>query len=207
MRSDAGQPGPERGGPGMAALDDAALVAAWRADPEGPRGRQAVSALLARHRRRVLAWCWEVVRDRELALDLAQDVLVSAWKALGSYEEKQRFAAWLFTIARNRCLSELRRRRVPLAEEAVLELVADARPGPDAQLAQRSDGEALLRLVRETLTREEQDALWLRCYEGLPVEAITRRLGLSEASGARAVLQRARRKLRAALGRADDGEG
>ena len=100
---------------------------------------------------------------------------------------------------RNRCLSELRRRRVPMAEEAVLELIADGGPGPDEELERRLAARDMLQFVADTLDRQEQDALMLRCWEGLPVEVITRRLGLTEAAGARAVLQRARRKLRAAL--------
>ncbi len=178
---------------------DAALVAAFQRDPQGEAGRQAASRLLARYRRRVLAWCWRTVGDREAALDLAQEVMISAWRNLDTYRDDDRFGAWLFTITRNRCLSELRRRRVPVAEGAVLELIADQGPGPDEDLERRLAAQDMLRFVADTLDRQEQDALMLRCYEGLPVEVITRRLGLTEASGARAVLQRARRKLRSAL--------
>ena len=52
--------------------------------------------------------------------------------------------------------------------------------------------------IRDELEPQEQEALWLRCFEGLSVDAITEVLAVREASGARAVLQRARRKLRAA---------
>lgn len=185
--------------------DDAGLLAIWRAAPDAPEGRDAVSQLLGRYRRRVLAWCWQVVRDRELALDLAQDVMICAWRGLGSYQEQDRFSAWLFTIARNRCRSELRRRRPPAAGSSIFELLEDPRPGPEERLAQQLDEETLLEMVRHTLTPQEQDALWLRCFEGLSVDAITRRLEIQEASGARAVLQRARRKLRAALARDRQG--
>ncbi len=190
--------------------DDRSLVVAFQRDPDGEAGRRAVSLLLDRYRRRVLVWCWQVVRNRETALDLAQEVLVSAYRNLCGYEEQDHFDSWLFAIARNRCLSELRRRQVPVAEAAVLELVADPGPGPDVRFERELEAQELQRLVRETLTPLEQEALRLRCYEGLPVETITRRLELREASGARAVLQRARRKLRAALAGApapEDGEG
>ncbi|MFO7609284.1 MAG: sigma-70 family RNA polymerase sigma factor [Candidatus Krumholzibacteriia bacterium] len=186
---------------------DEALVRAFQRDPEGEAGRQAASRLLARYRPRVLAWCWRTLGDREAALDTAQEVLLSAWRSLPRYREDDRFGAWLFTIARNRCLSELRRRRVPMAEEAVLDLIADEGPGPDEALERRLAAQDMLRFVAATLDRQEQDALMLRCWEGLPVEVITRRLGLDEASGARVVLQRARRKLRAALERGQASQG
>jgi RNA polymerase sigma-70 factor (ECF subfamily) len=185
--------------------DDRDLVICFQQDPEGPAGRQAVSRLLERYRRRVLAWCWQVVKDREVALDLAQDVLVSAYQNLPRYTERQRFSAWLFAIARNRCLSELRRRRIPQGGEAVLELLADPGARPDQVLERKLDEETLLRVVAETLTPLESEALWLRCYEGLAVETITRRLDITESTGARAVLQRARRKLRRVMPNGGNG--
>ncbi len=178
---------------------DAALVTTFQRDPTSEVGRQAASRLLARYRQRVLVWCWRTLGDREEALDLAQEVLLSAWRNLDTYRDDDRFGAWLFTITRNRCLSELRRREVPVAEDAVLELIADPGPAPDEDLERRLAAQDMLRFVAATLDRQEQDALMLRCYEGLPVDVITRRLGLTEASGARAILQRARRKLRSAL--------
>ncbi|MEZ4388073.1 MAG: sigma-70 family RNA polymerase sigma factor [Candidatus Krumholzibacteriia bacterium] len=185
--------------------DDRDLVLQYQRDPQGAAGRRAAAQLVARYQRRVLAWCWRLVGDRDTALDLAQDTLLTVWRRLDEYDERGKFGAWVFMVARNRCLSELRRRKVPLAGEAVLELVADPGPRPDAVLERRLLGEDLERLLAQHLTPLEQDALWLRCYEGLPVEVITRRLGLVEKAGARTVLQRARRKLRAAL-RVSEGD-
>jgi RNA polymerase sigma-70 factor (ECF subfamily) len=194
--------------PGGGGDGDGELVATFQRSPGSETGRQAASRLLGRYRQRVLAWCWRVSGDREAALDLSQEVLLNAYNRLNDYEHDGRFGAWLFTIARNRCLSELRRRRIPLAEEAVLELVADPTPAPDQELERRIEAEKLLDLVQETLTPAESTAVWLRCYEGLSVDAITRRLALDQKSGARGLLQRARRKLRAALsGRKADRQG
>jgi RNA polymerase sigma-70 factor (ECF subfamily) len=196
---------PDGTGTGDGEPSDRDLVRTYQADPDGGAGREAAARLLTRYQRRVLAWCWRMVGDRDTALDLAQDALLSVWRNLSNYEDDGRFGAWIFMVTRNRCLSELRRRKVPLGGEAVLELVADPGPRPDQALERRTLGENLENLLREHLTPQEQDAIWLRCYEGLPVDAITRRLGLTEASGARAVLQRARRKLRAVLDRQEGG--
>jgi len=184
---------------------DRELVQVHQRDPASSAGRAAASQLLVRYRQRVLVWCWRLVHEREAALDLAQEVMLSVWRNLGEYDERGQFGAWVFMVARNRCLSELRRRKVPLAENAVLEMVADSGPRPDEVLERKLVGEELERLVVDTLTVLEQDALWLRCYEGLSVEVITRRLGITEKTGARAVLQRARRKLRAALAAGEGG--
>ena len=65
---------------------------------------------------------------------------------------------------------------------------------------QRSEG-WLLRIIRDELAPEEQQAIWLRCVERMPLDEVTRVMKLDGASGARAVLQRARRKIRAAMER------
>ena len=74
--------------------------------------------------------------------------------------------------------------------------------GSPATLYQDQEEEAnLLRLMDETLDPDERAAIWLRCFENLPVDEITEVLDLKGASGARGVLQSARIKLRAAIER------
>ncbi len=168
-------------------------------DPEGEAGREASCALLGRYTRPVYRFCLGLIRDPDLAEDLAQEILLSAWKNIARFEGWGSFSAWIFVISRNRCRNALRRPSLTRDDATWPEILSDPRPGPDRELEEREEEDALLRVVREHLTAEEQDALWLRCYERLPVDEITRLLGIRHATGARAVLQTARRKLRAAL--------
>jgi len=161
--------------------------------------REAASRLLGRYGDLVYSWCRRYVGDHERALDMAQEVLLSAYRNLPRYRPRGRFGTWLFVIARNRCLSEMRR---PSARELLgldLDRIPHGNPDPESALEDAEGRDRILRLMRERLDRTEQDALALRAFERLPVESITRMLELRDASGARAVLQRARRKLRAAL--------
>jgi RNA polymerase sigma factor (sigma-70 family) len=180
---------------------DEALLEAALAGSDQSAKEDAAAKLLGRYQRRVYLWCFRLVRDHEHAVDLAQDVLISAWRHLDSYSGRSRFSSWLFAVARNRCLSELRRPTLAFDPEFDLEDLRDQRRGPEQELLERQDEEALLDLIRDELAPVEQEALWLRCFEGVPVETITEILDVREASGARSVLQRARRKLRSALRR------
>jgi DNA-directed RNA polymerase specialized sigma24 family protein len=72
---------------------------------------------------------------------------------------------------------------------------------PPALLITREEEVAMEALLRDHLSPVEQEAIWLRCFERLPVPEVTRLLGLTHTSGARSVLQSAREKLRAALER------
>jgi RNA polymerase sigma-70 factor (ECF subfamily) len=180
---------------------DEELVLTFQRDPSGDSGRAAAEELFERYWERVYLWCLRRIGNRETARDLAQDVLLSAYRALGSFEGRSRYSSWLFTIMRNRCFRALRRPSLVRDEEFEVESMAgDATPA-DADLAEREDEEEVLRLIRTQLDPLEQAALWLRARERLPVEEITRRLRISTASGARGVLQSGRRKLRAALDR------
>jgi len=190
--------------PDPALRSDEELLAEFRADPEGPVGRAAASELLGRHQRQVYVWCHRVVRDPERALDLAQDVLTKAYGAMAGFEGRSRFSSWLFVIARNRCLSAIAAPSLLRDEERDPDGIASSTPGPDEQYEQSLDESALRALMLQHLDEQEREALWLRCFEKLAVEDITRILDLQTVSGARALLQRARRKLRAALVRRDE---
>jgi RNA polymerase sigma factor (sigma-70 family) len=84
---------------------DAEDLRQFLADTRGEQGRQAAGSLLQRHRQRVYLWCFRYLRDHERALDMAQEVLLLAYRKLPDYSHDARFTSWLFIIARNRCLS------------------------------------------------------------------------------------------------------
>jgi len=178
---------------------DDELLDRFHADPEGEAGRRAAGILLARYRGRVYAWAFRLVREHEEALDLAQVVLLKAWRGLARFDRRSRFASWLFALTRNECLTALRPKSLKRDPDADPEwfLVDDDDPG--RVLEDAEEEAAMEALVRETLNPVEQQAVWLRCFERLPVDEVTRILGLSNLSGARSVLQSAREKLRKAL--------
>jgi DNA-directed RNA polymerase specialized sigma24 family protein len=83
--------------------------------------------------------------------------------------------------------------------------LAGGHKSPEEVFIEHAEEDAILELVRRVLDPREQLALWLRCFEDLSVDEITRRLQIPGAAGARAVLQGARRKLRAALAQGATG--
>jgi len=186
-------------------LPDAELVGIYQRDAAGNRGRAAVSELFRRYGDRLYAWCFRHLREHEAALDVAQESFMAAFQALPRFEGRAEFSSWLFAIARYRCVSAFRAAR-PVDEEFDFDaLAAPGRNPEDAFLARENEDRALA-LINTTLDPDERTALWLRCYEGMPVDEITRALNLNGSAGARALLQRARRKLRAALAAEEEGQ-
>lgn len=180
-------------------LSDEELIRRQQAAPDSAAARAAASALCERYQEQVYLWCFRRTREHESALDLAQDVMVTAYRSLANFRGDCRYSTWLFTLTRNRCARALRRPRL-LHDPAVDPDQLDS-PWPDAAAAFETQAheESLLALMNTVLSPTEQLAVWLRYVEGLPVEEITRRLESPLATGARGVLQTARRKLRAAL--------
>lgn len=164
------------------------------------RSRDAASELFGRYRKQVYTWCFRFVRDHDKAMDLAQDALLNGYRSLSTYQHGCPFSSWLYAIARNRCFNELRRPALFAGEGIDLDSFAGPADDPAELLLRKLEERQLLALIHEHLDPEEQSVLWLRCMERMPVETITEVLGIEQASGARGLLQRARRKLRAALG-------
>ncbi|UCF06040.1 MAG: sigma-70 family RNA polymerase sigma factor [bacterium] len=171
---------------------------------ESEAGRAAGAELLGRYQRAVYLWCYRYVRDHERALDMSQEVLLRAWRALDSFGGKSKFSTWLFAIARNRCLNEMHRVSLFEEGEADFDTVQAPNPDPVRRLEEREYEERIYTLIRTTLEPEEQRAIWLRCFERMPIDEITWVLGIESASGARGLLQKARRKLRNALKESGD---
>jgi RNA polymerase sigma-70 factor (ECF subfamily) len=180
-----------------ASLPDRELLDRARAHAGTPTGRDAAGELLRRYRRAVYLWCFRYVRDHERALDMAQDVLLSAYQRMGEFEGRSAFSSWLFVIARNRCFNEMRNdaRR----EDVDMETFESEDVSIEERIEQEIQGRRLADAAARVLDTTEQRAIWLRYSERMPVDEITTILKLDQKTGARAVLQRARRKLKSAL--------
>jgi RNA polymerase sigma-70 factor (ECF subfamily) len=183
-------------------LTDEQLIERAVRDPQGRPGREAASELLQRHRRRVYLWCYRYVHEPERAMDLAQEALLSAYRALPSFQGRSRFSSWLFVITRNCCLKAVAAPSL-VRDDAELEGLPDPAGTPETLFEASQDEERLRRLLMQHLDEDERRALWLRCFERMPVDEISRVMQLENVTGARGLLQRARRKLRSALDRTD----
>jgi RNA polymerase sigma-70 factor (ECF subfamily) len=76
----------------------------------------AFETLVEKYRQPILNFVQRTLQDPDEAEDVAQQVFVQAWKAAARYRVTARFSTWLYTIARNLCLNEIRRRNRHPAE-------------------------------------------------------------------------------------------
>ena len=172
--------------------------------------RAAFEGLVRRYDQAVLRLAMNLLRSPEDARDVYQETFLRVYRNLGSFRFDCSFHTWLYRIATNLCLDQLRRRKVRREEPVVLEsregtvdrtdTVAEARPESDP-LRSLYSGQ-LRRRIKETLaqlTPRERMVFELRHYEGLRLKRIGDVLGTSE-EAAKNCLFRATQKMRAALG-------
>jgi RNA polymerase sigma-70 factor (ECF subfamily) len=135
-----------------------------------------------RHRRAVVATAWRVVRDRELAEDIAQDVFTWLWRHPRAYDGRTSLAAYLAVIARSRAIDAWRsadaRVRLDdrLRHEAAARAAADGE-GVVAALIRRDDDARLRGLVAE-LSDGQRQAVALTYWAELPMTTVAARLGV-----------------------------
>src|SRR5215475_12087204 len=70
----------------------------------------ALAQLVEKYKQPVMNLVYRTVRDATEAEDVAQNVFVQVFKSAPRYKSTAKFSTWLFTIARNLCLNEIRRR-------------------------------------------------------------------------------------------------
>ena len=158
-------------------------------------GDRLVNELFERHYPRVACWCLRFTGDKELAADLAQEIFARAHRNLRSFQRQSKFSTWLYAIARNQCFNAMKARSLhPLEEggEALAEF-----PGDDSSTAHERERSANLahQWLHEALDETERKVFTLHYGDELTLSAITRLLGLTNVSGAKAYIVSAKRKL------------
>jgi RNA polymerase sigma-70 factor (ECF subfamily) len=118
----------------------------------------AFEELVDKYKQPVLNLCYRTVRDQTEAEDIAQNVFVQVFKSSDRYRVEAKFSTWLFTIARNLCLNEIRRRSRHPAES----LEAAENPeneNASRQFEDRKNTSAPDLLLRDELTSKVEEAL------------------------------------------------
>jgi RNA polymerase sigma-70 factor (ECF subfamily) len=175
-------------------------------------GREdAYRELLRRYQRPVFSLIYRMVRDRELAEDLAQETFVKVLNALDSYRPEYKFSSWIFKIANNAAIDHLRRRQLdtlsldgapqattPERVEATALQVAGGGESPLDELQARELGSAIEQAIGK-LRPEYRACIILRHIEDRPYEEIAEILDLPLGT-VKTYIHRARAELKDALG-------
>jgi RNA polymerase sigma-70 factor (ECF subfamily) len=120
--------------------------------------RAAFAELVDKYKQPVMNFICRSLRDEIEAEDLAQMVFFQAYKSRARYRQTAKFSTWLFTIARNLCLNEIRRRSRHPAE-SIEESHAEHEDQPRQQYEDKSQIGAPENLLHDELARKIEEAL------------------------------------------------
>ncbi len=151
----------------------------------------AFEELVSRYERRIYAFICQFCPNVADAQEVTQDTFVKAFQAIGRFDPRHSFAAWLFTIARRKCIDHHRTARPPAEQQALEPKDTD---DPAELMAQQEDKRNLWQLARRHLPASQFQALWLRYAEDMSIEQIGRVLRKTQ-THVKVLLFRARRSL------------
>ena len=174
-------------------------------------GREAAfRELVRRYQRPVFSLIYRMVRDRELAEDLAQETFIKVLNAIERYRPEFKFSSWIFKIANNATIDHLRRKELdtlsleggpdattPDRIEATALKIGDTTENPLEELEARELGSAIERAIA-TLRPEYKACIILRHVDGRPYEEISEILDLPLGT-IKTYIHRARAELRELL--------
>ncbi|MEP6591901.1 MAG: sigma-70 family RNA polymerase sigma factor [Gemmatimonadota bacterium] len=175
------------------------------------QGREsAYRELIRRYQRPVFSLVYRMVRDRELAEDLAQETFIKVLNAIDSYRPEYKFSSWIFKIANNAAIDQLRRRGLntlsldgsPHAEsadaiEATTLQISDGAENQLDEVASRELGGQIEEAINQ-LRPEYRSCIILRHIDGRPYEEIAEMLDLPLGT-VKTYIHRARNELRILL--------
>ncbi|CAM3944359.1 sigma-70 family RNA polymerase sigma factor [Cohnella lubricantis] len=154
------------------------------------------SVLMERYQKKIHSFIYQMLRSARLELlaeDLCSETFYKAYRSLHSFREVDAsFSTWLYTIARNTVLSELRKHKSPhmsLDDTAYIP-AAPSEAAPEQTLL-RNEKVTMVREAINNLPEKQRSALILREYDGMDYQEIASILGQT-VSAVKSLLFRAR---------------
>jgi RNA polymerase sigma-70 factor (ECF subfamily) len=184
-------------GPKTSGAEDRELVRRAQA-----QDKEAFEELIRRHQHRVFAVAGGILRRREDAEDIAQQVFVKAYFSLKRFDQRAAFSTWLYKITVNECWDLLRKRKVrplvyesDLSEEQARQFGAtDERASEEPDISEKLVARQRVQILMAGLDERDRTMLILKEVEGFAVEEIAEILGLN-ANTVKVRLFRARRRV------------
>lgn len=169
---------------------------------------RAFEELVEKYKQPVMNLVYRTLPDAVEAEDLAQHVFLQVYKSAHRYEVSAKFSTWLFTIARNLCLNEIRRRSrhpadsldetAPDSAEHPLRQVEDTRAFSPPDLLLQSELETKIERALAELPEKQRTAILLCRAEELSYDEIAAVLGCS-VSATKSLIHRGRETLKQKL--------
>lgn len=158
----------------------------------------AFDRLFYKYRDKIYRTAFRMINDQEDALDLTQEIFLRAYKNINKYNYKSQFSTWLYKLAINVCIDELRKHKK--SNEVLTDEIPDNRRYSDTpeDIVISEEQGSLVWKALDILKEKDRSIIVLREMEGLSYEEIANILGCSMGR-VKSRLHESRKKLRKAL--------
>ena len=143
--------------------------------------QRAMPLLFARHRTRVFRFVLRRVRSEAMAEELVNEVFLAVWQQAGRFEGTSSATTWMLSIAHNKAVSSLRKRRDEALDEGVAEAIPDTSDSAETTLAKGGKA-AALRACLDRLPDEQRVVMDLVYYHEQSVKEVAEVLGIPEST-------------------------
>jgi RNA polymerase sigma-70 factor (ECF subfamily) len=152
---------------------------------------RAFEILLTRHRKAVYNFVLRYVGDKETAEDLLQETFMRVIKGADAYKRQAKFTTWLYTIARNLCVDQTRRRKhrrhasldAPMAADDDSGTLLDVIPSKEMGSDRKSVNKQLYAKLQgaiSALSEEQREVFLMREFLDMPFKQIADVVGVPE---------------------------
>jgi len=156
----------------------------------------AFTVLVNRYKHMVFTLAIRILKNREEAEEVSQDVFVKMYQALGTFKGDSKFSTWLYKIAYHRSLDYLKKQKRILGTTSLDEFAESHIPSLDNTLAvlEAKERKILLKNAMDELLKEDSTVLTLYYFEELSLKEISEIIGI-EANTVKVRLFRSRKRL------------
>ena len=156
---------------------------------------KAFSHIVSEYRQMIFTIIFKIVNNREDAEDISQEIFIKVFKSLNSFKEESEFSTWLYRIAYNTALSEIRKRKIVFSSfEDDFSTLKDETI--DEEIEELALEERIIYLEQALKMLPAKDALLITLFylDNQSIEEISRISNLSRAN-VKIKLHRIRKKL------------
>ncbi|MCZ7648363.1 MAG: sigma-70 family RNA polymerase sigma factor [Planctomycetota bacterium] len=169
----------------------------------------AFDELMRRYQNALVTFCYGFTRDRETAEELTQEAFLRVYRNASRYEPVAKFTTWLYKIAANLCINELKKRKlrpnISLDDTSghdpegtkIIERMAFEGDAPVTE-AEKNEAQALIQRAIDSLPDDQRSTLILVEYHHMAYQDIAEVLGVT-VSAIKMRVKRARETLRHSL--------
>ena len=161
---------------------------------------KAYASLVEKHKHMVFTVALRIVRNREDAEEISQDVFIKAFQSLEKFKQESKFSTWLYKITYNTSISKTRKRKIETAplEVNVVENYSLDEIFENLNKLEQEEQKSIVKSLFETLNPDESTLITLYYYQSVQTEEIAKITNLSQ-SNVKVKLHRIRQKMHNAL--------